>query len=393
MASYVPRALNIRALLGAGTVFLFGPRQTGKSSYLRNELADQVDYTWNLLDQGLFRRASADPTLLRQELAARNWRDRIVCIDEIQRCPDLLNEVHLMIEERDLRFLLTGSSARGLRRRGVNLLGGRGRDRRFHPLTWFEITSAGLTFDLDRAMNHGLLPPHWFSVSVDDDLDAYVGRYLTEEIGAEGSARNLPAFNRFLEVAALANAQEVNFTAIGSDAGVARQTVVQWFQVLTDTLAGAFLPSFTRTVKRKAIERAKFFLFDPGIVRALRGFPRISAGSADFGPFFEHLIYLEILAWRDYRNPRTSLSYWRCRSGYEVDFVLGNHAAVEVKATARVNDRDLRGLRALREEGLLDRFILVCREERARQLDGIDILPWEAFFQQLWDGAIVPGAT
>ncbi len=393
MSVYVPRALDIRTLLESGTVFLFGPRQTGKSSYLRNELADQIDYTWNLLDQGLFRRAAADPTLLRQELAARNWRDRIVCIDEIQRCPDLLNEVHLMIEEHDLRFLLTGSSARSLRRRGVNLLGGRGRDRQFHALTWYELNSAGLKFDLERAIHHGLLPPHWFSPSVDDDLDAYVGRYLTEEIGAEGSTRNLPAFSRFLEVAARANAQEVNFTAVGSDAGVARQTVVQWFEVLTDTLAGAFLPSFTRTVKRKAIERARFYLFDPGVVRALRGFPRISAGSADFGPFFEHVVYLELLAWRDYRSPRTALTYWRCRSGYEVDFVLGTQLAVEVKATTRVDARDLRGLRALREEGLIDRYVLVCREERLRQVDGIDIIPWETFFHMLWEGEFTPGTT
>jgi len=257
-----------------------------------------------------------------------------------------------------------------------------------HPLTWLEL---GADFDLFKAFQRGLIPAHWLSDDPDDDLDSYVGRYLTEEIAAEGISRNIPAFSRFLSAATVANAQELNYTAVANDAGVTRQTVQAWFAVLEDTLLGEQVPSYTRTVKRKAIARAKFYFFDMGVVRALRGFPIISEGSSDVGPFFEHFIYMELAAWRDYRSPRTKLRYWRSTSGFEVDFILGDTAAIEVKATTRVDERDLRGLRALREEGLMTSYTVVCREGSARRLDGIDIMPWETFLARLWNGSFVGG--
>ncbi len=379
----IPRILDLEPLLRERSVLLFGPRQTGKSTYVRNQLSPQPAVVFSLLDQQLLLSVLADPSRIRQEIELRGIRDAVVCIDEIQKCPALMDEVHLMIEERGIRFLLTGSSARSLRRSGVSMLGGRGSDRHMHVFCYPELKPSG--FDLLRALNHGLLPPHYLSENPDEGLGAYVDRYLTEEIAAEGATRNLPAFARFLETAASANAQLINYSNIARDAQVARQTVVQWFQVLTDTLLAFHLPAFTGTRRRKAIETAKFYFFDPGVVRALRRLPVVQEQSADFGEFFEHFIFLQLRAWIDYRSTRSTLRYWRSRSGFEVDFLLDERVAIEVKAARSIHDKHLRGLRALRDEVALERAILVSREKRPRMVDGIEILPWQYFLDQLWE--------
>jgi len=379
---YLPRALDLGPLLEQRSVFLFGPRQTGKSSYIREELRLPPERVYSLLDRGLLLRLLADPTLIRQELEARNLSECVICIDEIQKCPELLDEVQLLIEQRGLRFLLTGSSARKLKRSGANLLGGRGSDRFLHPFVYPEVRSEG--FSLERAMFSGLLPPHYLSADPEEELAAYVDRYLTEEISAEGTARNLPAFARFLQTAATVNGKILNYTNVGNDAQVARQTVQQWFQVLKDTLLGFELPPYAKSIKRKAIETSKFYFFDLGVVRCLRRLPRITPAQAEYGEFFEHFIFLELRGWIDYRRPRTQLHYWRSTSGFEVDFLVGESVAVEVKAASLIQPRHLKGLKALREEGLLKRAILVCTEPRPRRVDGIEILPWRSFLELLW---------
>ncbi len=259
--TYLRRVLEISPLLEDTSVFLFGPRQTGKSSYIANQLSEPPALVYNLLDRGLLLRLMADPTAMRQEILARNLRSSLVCIDEVQKLPELLDEVHLLIEERRIRFLLTGSSARKLRRSGTNLLGGRGRDRVMHPFVYPEVRDHG--FSLDRMMHAGLLPPHFLSRNPDEDLAAYVDRYLTEEIAAEGAARNLPAFARFLRTAATMNTRMVNYTNVANDAQVPRQTVQLWFQILQDALVAFELGPFTKTVKRKAISTSKLYFFDP----------------------------------------------------------------------------------------------------------------------------------
>ncbi|MFP4431234.1 MAG: ATP-binding protein [Spirochaetaceae bacterium] len=381
-SQYIRRDLDLASLLETRTVMLFGPRQTGKSSYIRSQLAGIPAVAYSLLDQRLLLSVLADPSLIRQEIEARRIRDAVVVIDEIQKCPALMDEVHLMIEERRIRFLLTGSSARSFRRAGVSLLGGRGSNRRMHVFTYNELKPYG--FDLSRALNTGLLPPHYLAASADEGLAAYVDRYLTEEVAAEGLTRNLPGFARFLETAAVANAQLINYSNIGRDAQVARQTVVQWFTVLFDTLLAFQLPAYVGSHKRKAIETAKFYFFDTGVVRTLRRLPMVHESSGDFGEFFEHFIFLELRAWVDYVSPRSKLSYWRSRSGFEVDFLLDEAIAIEVKATRHVHDKHLRGLKALQEEGTIRRAIVVCREDRPRRNGGIDILPWELFLDELW---------
>lgn len=380
---YRQRALDLSSTLAQRSAFLFGPRQTGKSSYAREQLGSLPAASYNLLDAGLRLRLLADPTLMRQEIEARQLRDCVVFIDEIQKCPELLDEVQLLIEERGIRFLLSASSARKLKRAGTNLLGGRARTKYLHPFVYPEVS--GDEDLLDRVMMCGLLPPHYLSDAPEEDLRSYVDTYLSEEIAAEGQARNLPAFARFLQTAATLNAKMINYTNVANDAQVPRQTVRLWFQILVDTMLGYELPSYTSTVKRKSVETGKFYFFDTGVVRSLRMLSSIQPESSDFGEFFEQYIFMELNAWIDYLKPEERLSYWRSLSGYEVDFLIGNTVAIEVKSTTFAQEKHLSGLRALRDDGIFKRFILVSRDERPRKLDGIEILPWREFLGLLWD--------
>ena len=314
-SDYRHRVLDVGSALSQRSVFLFGPRQTGKSSYVREQLKPEPMLSYNLLDGGLRLRLLADPTLMRQQVEARNLRDCVVFIDEIQKSPELLDEVHLLIEERGIRFLLSGSSARKLKRAGTNLLGGRARTKYLHPFVYPEVAEDNDL--LERVMARGLLPPHYLSEAPDEDLRSYVDTYLSEEIAAEGQARNLPAFARFLQTAATVNAKIINYTNVANDAQVPRQTVRLWFQILIDTMLGYELSSYTSTVKRKAIETAKFYFFDIGVVRTLRRLPAIVPESSDFGEFFEHYIFMELKAYLDYRKPSSRLSYWRSISCYK----------------------------------------------------------------------------
>lgn len=306
-------------------------------------------------------------------------------LDEIQKLPALLDEVHRLIEQRNIRFVLTGSSARKLRRGGVNLLGGRAPHRTLHPLVFREL---GADFVLDRALDRGLVPSIYFSDSPGDDLRAYVGTYLKEEIAAEALTRNVPAFSRFLEVAALCHGTMLNFSQVASDAQVPLSTVREYFQILEDTLVGRTLPAWTATRRRKAIGTAKHYFFDIGVARHLQHRAGLHRRSPEFGEAFESYILHEITTYLDYTEP-VPLAYWRSTSNFEVDFVLGDVTAIEVKAKDSVSDRDLRGLKALREEALLKHYVVVSLETRPRIVDGIRILPWQDLLGRLWDGAFV----
>ena len=384
---YIKRALGIGKLLSKRSLFLLGPRQCGKSSYIREQLDPAPALVYNLLERDLLLRVLADPSIIRQEIEVKKLQGCIVCIDEIQKCPELLDEVHLLIEERQIRFLLTGSSARKLKRAGTNLLGGRARMRIMHPFSYCELKESG--FSLERVMFSGTLPPHFLSDDPDEDLDSYTNLYLTEEIAAEGLTRNLPGFARFLQIMATVNSRIINYTNIANDIQIPRQTVKLWFQVLKDTLLGFELEPYRGTVKRKAIETSKFYFFDMGVVRSLRKLPVIVPGSADFGEFFEHFICLEIKTWIDYQAPRTLFNYWRSTSGFEVDFLLNGEIAIEVKSSTLITAKHLKGLKALREEGFISRSIIISREQRPRIVEEIEILPWEYFLKQLWDNQVI----
>lgn len=383
---FIERSLSLIDVLKSKSVFLFGPRQTGKSSFIKNQIAkEDIALFWTLLDGRLRMRILADPGILRQEVELKNLHDCIIVIDEIQKCPELLDEIHFLIEERNIRFLLTGSSARKLKNTGVNLLGGRATQRHFHPFNFVEIGS-NANYNLPYIFEHGLLPSMFLSENLDEDLAAYIDSYLTEEIAAEGAARNIPAFARFLTTAALTNSQILNYTSIANDAQVPVQTVRQWYDVLTDTLIGFQIQPFTKTTKRKAITTAKFYFFDIAIVRSLRGILVPQEGTAEFGEYFEQLVCMELKTWIDYIRPRSKLTYWRSTSNMEVDFCVDEEIAIEVKSSNNITDKHLKGLRALREENIFKRYVVVCQEEHPRLVDGIEILPWKFFFEQLWRG-------
>ena len=375
----IPRLLNAAEMLRQRSCFLFGPRQTGKSTLIRQQLATLP--TYNLLDEALFVRLLRHPGLIREALTPET---EAVVIDEIQRMPALLNEVHLMIEEHGVRFFLTGSSARSLRRKGVNLLGGRARAHTLHPFVRREL---GARFDLARALEFGLLPGIYFSDAPAEDLAAYAGNYVREEVAAEASVRNIGAFGRFLTVAALAHGEMVNFVNLASDSQVPPSTVREYYAILKDTFIAHELPAFAETAKRKAITTAKVYLFDIGVARHLQGRAGLAPGTPEYGSAFESYVFQEIKAYCDYHRLQTP-RYWRSKSGFEVDFVFEG-VAVETKAKAVVGARDLRGLRALREEGVFEHYILVSMEPRGRLVDGIRILPWQIFIDELWDGALV----
>ncbi|MBL8861037.1 MAG: ATP-binding protein [Planctomycetes bacterium] len=374
--SFVPRALDLAQALGKKSHFLLGPRQTGKTSLLRRQLPGARVY--DLLDSAVYLALSHSPGRLAEESSAAPGP---IVIDEIQRLPGLLNEVHRLIEERGLRFLLTGSSARKLRGGGVNLLGGRARTLRLHPLSWREL---GAEFDLARATGRGLVPSIYFSDDPRADLDAYTGSYLQQEIVAEGATRNVPAFSRFLKVAAACHATIVNHTKVSNDAQVPRTTVHEYFEILRDTLIVHEVPAWKLGTKRKPLVSSKYYFFDVGVASALQG-RLVTPGTPEFGPAFETWLLHELVCHRDYAGGAT-ITHWRSSSGFEVDFVLDDHTAIEVKASTNVAAQDLRGLRALAEERPWKHLVCVSQDPRRREVDGIMILPWGEFLAELWAG-------
>lgn len=373
---YVERILDLPALLQKKSHFLFGPRQTGKTFLVHQTLKEARIY--DLLDTSVYLALSQNPGRIAQELTPQ---DKIIVIDEIQRLPILLNEAHRLIEERGIRFLLTGSSARKLRRGGVNLLGGRARTKYLHPLSYKEL---GSRFELLRAVKRGLLPSLYFSDDPRADLQAYTGLYLQQEIVAEGLTRNIPAFSRFLRVAALCNGTVVNFTNVSNDAQVARTTVYEYFEILKDTLVLHELPAWRKSKKRKPLASSKYYFFDIGVVAELQG-REFHPGTPEFGEAFETILLHELLCFRDYISGE-ALSFWRSSSGFEVDFIIGDHTAVEAKAKKNVSLPDIKSLLILAEEKKLKRYLCVCLEPRIRRVDNVVILPYKEFLKALWSG-------
>ena len=373
---------------GRETFFLWGPRQAGKSTLLKYRYPDA--HWVDLLKSEVFRRYLDHPEYLRQELAsAQTPARRQIVIDEIQKVPALLDEVHWLIENRGIHFALCGSSARKVRRGAANLLGGRAVRYELRGLTAGEL---GAAFDLNRVLNHGYLPRIYQAARPRRLLEAYVADYLREEVAAEGLVRNLPAFSGFLDAAALSDGEMVNFSNIARECGVSSPTAKAYFEILVDTLLGRWLSAYRRRRKRRVIGAPKFYFADVGVVNRLIRRGELSAGSQLYGKAFENWIFHELSACIEYRDWDLSLTYWRLPSGIEVDFVLGDmEVAVEAKASARITRDHLRGLRTLVEEHPdVRRRIVVCLEPSARRTDdGIDILPAAEFVRLLGQGTLV----
>ena len=365
------------------SVFLFGARQTGKSTLVKEKFPHAKYY--DLLKSDVFERLFRAPWQFREELELYSPNE-LVIVDEIQKIPQLLDEVHWLIHNRRLRFLLCGSSARKLKRCGANLLGGRAIREVLHPLVSAEIPD----FDIIKAVNHGLLPDHYLSADPRKKLQAYVGNSLQEEILEEALLRNLRTFVRFLDIAALTNGEMVNFTNIAADCGVSSPTVREYFSILEETMFGYFVPAFAKTVKRRVTQAPKFYLFDVGVANYLTKRTSLQPGSLDFGKAFEHLIIHELTAYLNYTFSEETLSYWRTSNGYEVDAVLGDaQVAIEIKSSEEVQSRHLKGLKAFSEEHPQARLIAVSLDPSPRRMNNVEIYPATAFLKKLWNGEII----
>lgn len=371
---------------GSETFFLWGPRQTGKTTLLR-ETYPAARWIDLLMADG-FRRYASRPELLRQELADDDRAaGRQIVIDEVQKVPALLDEVHWLHENRGVQFALCGSSARKVRRGGANLLGGRAIRYELHGLTAHELGDA---FDLDRLLNHGYLPRPYESSRPTRLLDAYVGTYVREEIAAEGLVRNLPTFSEFLVAASLGDTELVNYSNIARECGVSSHTVKSYFEILEDTLLGHWLPAYRKRLKRRVRLSPKFYFSDVGIVNRLSRRGTLERGSALYGKAFENWVSHELRAHRAYTESDAALAYWRLTGGTEVDFIVNDmEVAIEAKASANITSTHLKGLRTLHEEHLAARRIVVCLEPRPRRTDdGIEVLPARTFVERLWSGSI-----
>lgn len=376
------RSLEID-LDGNNAAFLWGPRKVGKTTLLRQKFPKAKYY--DLLNTELKTQLTLKPSLLREEVLAGKFD--LVIIDEVQKAPSLLDEVHWCLENTKTKFIMCGSSARKLMRGAANLLGGRAWRFELFPLTTKEIGNP----DLLRILNHGLIPKHYLDEMVDRSLKSYVYDYIEEEIRAEALVRNIPSFARFLDAVSLAHGQLVNYANIARDCGVSPKTAREYYQILQDTLLGHELQPWRKKKKRRLIETAKFYLFDTGIVRALSGFQKIQEGTEEFGRYFEHFMIEEIRAFLSYREKNLSLAYWRTSTGLEVDLIIGNmELAIEFKATPLADSRHLKGLKALQDDQKVGRLIIVSLDKKPRTTpDGIEIYPWQTFCEELWEGKII----
>ena len=370
------------------SAFLWGPRKTGKSTLLAERFPRSARF--DLLETRTFLEFTREPWLFAERVLALDAerRARPIIVDEVQKVPALLDEVHRLIERHGLAFVLCGSSARKLKRGGANLLGGRAWRFELHPLTSPEVPQ----LDLLRALNRGLVPQHYDAARHARALAGYVEDYLKEEVFNEGLTRNAPAFARFFDALGFCHGQVLNFSNVARDCGVDAKTVREYFQILVDTLLGLFVEPFSRRRSRAVITRApKFYLFDVGVAGHLSGRHIERAAGPEFGAALEHFVLMEIRAWRSYRERDLPLRYWRTKSGLEVDFVLGRDAelAIEVKGTRRVRPGDLRGIRAFCDEHGPRAAVVVSNDPAPRRTGDIDVLPWRVFLERLWGDDLV----
>lgn len=381
-------------LLKGQSAFLWGARQTGKSSYLASHYPEAT--TIDLLDTYELMRLTKSPWLLREEVSALS-QDKLlqpIIIDEIQKVPALLNEVHWLVENVHAQFILCGSSARKLKNESANLLGGRAWKYHFYPLVSAEIPD----FNLLRALQQGLIPKHYLSDSnfIHEYLEAYIDVYLTDEIRNEGLVRNLAGFARFLDVAGLTNGEMVNHTNVARDCGVDRATVGGFYQILIDTLIGYYIYPYNKKIKRDLITAMpKFYLFDVGVANYLARQVVLELRGSAAGKSFEQFILMELTAYLSYLRKREKICYWRTKTGLEVDFIIGDaRIAIEVKIDEQVHKQDIKGLIAFCEEHPNTTALVVSQDAKKRKLElengqSILIMPWKIFLTELWSGDII----
>ncbi len=370
------------------SAFLWGARKTGKSTFLKKSFPQAIYY--DLLQSDLFLALTSAPYTLREELQDTKNPANLVIIDEIQKVPALLDEVHWLIENTNLRFILCGSSARKLKRHGVNMLGGRAWKYHLFPLAYPELPD----FDLLKIFNHGTLPSHYDSSSPNRSLRSYLEDYLTLEIQTEGIVRNLPAFARFMEAIRFSHGEMINYANIARQAHIDSKTVKEYFNIIVDTLLGYLIYPYKKQMSRQIIsETPKFYLFDVGLANFLKKQKIAELNGSSAGKSLEHYILLELIAYKYMNEKDFEINYWRTKTGLEVDFILGGEVALEVKIGQSIDKSDLKGLIAFCQEHHPKVLYMVALVQRARQFKhngcSIDIIPVHTFLERLWSGRII----
>lgn len=375
------RLFDIQNKLDEG-MFLFGARQVGKSTLLKERFKDAVFI--DLLDVELRKRLQKTPSLFKDMLYDCKPGTTVI-VEEIQKVPELLDSVHSLMFEKGLQFILSGSSARKLKRSGANTLGGRAIPEKLFPLVSAEIPD----FDLMRGIQNGMLPRHYTIEDATRRLKAYVEVYLSEEIVEEAAVRDVNVFERFMEVAAICDGEIINYENIASDCGISSNTVKAYFQILYDSLIGYEIPAYRKVVKRKLLQSPKFYYFDVGIVNYLLGRKSLKVGTAEFGHAFEHFVVQEIMAYLGYNGKEKDISYWHAYGGVEVDVVLGDaEVAVEIKSAVEIQTKHTKGLMQFHAEHPDARLIIVSLDRLSRKSGEIEMLYAEDFFRKLWKGEI-----
>lgn len=382
----IKRMLNIY-LPKRQSAFLWGPRKTGKSTCLKEAFPQSLLY--DFLKTDLVLEFIKRPSLLREQVLAKSETvlKYPIILDEVQKVPQILDEVHWLIENKGLSFILCGSSARKLKRGKANLLGGRAWRYEMFPLVTAELGDV----DLLRVLNHGMIPDHYLRDNYKKSLSGYVQDYLKEEVFAEGLTRNIPAFARFFDAVGYTHGELINYSNIARDCGVDAKTVKEYYQILIDTLLGRMVEPFKRRQSRQIITKApKFYLFDVGVAGAIIKRYILEERGEMFGRALEHIIFMEIVAHASYSELNYGINFWRTKAGYEVDFVLGEgEVAIEVKGKSSVDNRDLRPLKAFMEEYATKKAFVVCNEQEERVLGKIRVMPWRRFLEKLWEGRII----
>ncbi len=370
------------------SAFLWGARSTGKFTFLKQRYPESIYY--DLLNMDELRKLRIRPEILREELATATDEQlqHPVIVDEVQKIPELLDEIHWLIENKGISFILCGSSARKLKRGAANLLGGRAWRFSFYPLVYPEVSD----FDLLRALNQGLIPPIYQSTQPKRSFRAYVDLYLKEEIQLEGLVRSLPGFARFLDLVGFSNTKLLNYSKIASDCGVSAKTVKEYYQILLDTLIGYYVYPFAKNEKRQVISSTpKFYLFDVGVGTYLSKQPVLELKGSAAGKSFEHYILMELTAYIGLNELDCKIQYWRSKTGLEVDFVTDDGAvAIEVKISETPRKAEYKGLVTYCDDHSPKLAIVVCLTSKPRKTsDGILILPWRKFLTDLWEGRII----
>ncbi|NGX26496.1 MAG: hypothetical protein K940chlam6_00419 [Chlamydiae bacterium] len=353
--------------------FLFGPRGTGKTTWVRKKFKKALYL--DLLENELFVDLTTDPGLL-EELIPKNFKNWII-IDEIQKIPALLNEVHRLIEQKKYRFILTGSSARQLRKKGVNLLAGRALTYSMYPLTAEELKNK---FDLNKALQFGMLPSLQSEPNPKKYLESYVKTYLREEVLHEGITRNLGAFSRFLVAASFSQGSVLNITEVARECGIERKTVAGYFDILEDLLLSYRLPVFSKRAKRKVVSHPKFYYFDVGVYRTIRPKGPLDSPEEIGGIALETLFFQHLMAINDYFEREYEIFYWRTVTGTEVDFIAYGPKGViafEVKRGTKHKPSDLQGLLEFQKLYPIAKLYLINGSKRATKVGNIQILPFE----------------